>query len=690
MKKTEIIIKIRFLIILLMTICLGITNISFASNEELTSDEEQYENCLIDDELLPYTKAYIEWLKLPEEERKNTLQPRMFTKDMSDTQKTSLAATRLKVSSKYDLRESINVKLKDQKQTGTCWAFATTTVLETYMSKMKNKAVEFSPRHMEYATSRTFLDGINDVVFGREVDDGGNIAIAASYMTSGLGPVYEADMPFINSTKHINLSEIKKEPRLMLKEYITFPGIYKEINNGRIKYTNGGRGQDNKEYDYTQVEKIRNSVKEHINKYGAVSTWMAYYKDFFSRDGKSFYSNVNNIAPNHGVSIIGWDDNYPVSNFNNKARPTNPGAWLIQNSWGNERSYFYVSYDDILIEEWIFGVIELSDVNYDNIYQHNQAIPNSEIPTFSKTAYAMNIFKKDENNEFLNEITFFTSPDAEYEIYVNPYDGTTDKDKYIKVKSVGKTDSDYVTVELDEPITLPQNEFGVMVKYSSESEDVVIPTEKQSNEVFTYKYCKSNPGECFYTVDIEDYEFIDLTKCFENTNICIKAFTNEKTTNPKSILTCKNYKVEDVKNLTNNFSGLQLRVRKDDGTYEDIKNVINGVLPNTTLEEFEDDILINAKYKIENKNNNTVTEDMLITTGMTMTTDLNEKYIITVKGDVNGDGKITGTDVLNTKWHVLEMEDKELNGEYLIASDFNEDGKTTATDVLNIKQETVK
>ena len=51
--------------------------------------------------------------------------------------------------------------------------------------------------------------------------------------------------------------------------------------------------------------------------------------------------------PNHAVTIVGWDDNYPKENFKNKysklpddqkpagyTTPQGDGAWLVRNSWG--------------------------------------------------------------------------------------------------------------------------------------------------------------------------------------------------------------------------------------------------------------------------------------------------------------------------------------------------------------------
>ena len=48
------------------------------------------------------------------------------------------------------------------------------------------------------------------------------------------------------------------------------------------------------------------------------------------------YPNGSKKYSNHGVEIIGWDDNYPKENF--KYEPEGNGAWLIKNSGEKQKN----------------------------------------------------------------------------------------------------------------------------------------------------------------------------------------------------------------------------------------------------------------------------------------------------------------------------------------------------------------
>ena len=54
--------------------------------------------------------------------------------------------------------------------------------------------------------------------------------------------------------------------------------------------------------------------------------------------------------------------------------------------------------------------------------------------------------------------------------------------------------------------------------------------------------------------------------------------------------------------------------------------------------------------------------------------------VIVVTGDVNGDGKVTMSDMLQIRSHILGR--SEMKGAYLQASDLNNDGKISMSDFL--------
>ena len=69
-------------------------------------------------------------------------------------------------------------------------------------------------------------------------------------------------------------------------------------------------------------------------------------------EGRQIYAQYTYepAKPNHVVTIVGWDDTFPASNFLEDHQPPGPGAWIVKNSWdtdwGND-GYFYLSYYDM-------------------------------------------------------------------------------------------------------------------------------------------------------------------------------------------------------------------------------------------------------------------------------------------------------------------------------------------------------
>ena len=637
-------------------------------------------------------QKYIEWSELPDEERDNTIAPSLTVKNIETNQLINRRAlvNNLGASVKYNLRDTINLKIKNQKNTDFCWAFSTTTQLESYMAKIKNKSVEYSPRHIEYGTIREYTDEVNPYGFNRRINGGGNCAIAYAYLANGQGPVLESDMPFTEDTSNISINEIKnKKAQMQLKEYVLFPEVYKEVVNNQVVYYNGQTGEGRKDYTQVQILDLRNQVKNHIINYGAVAglTATGAYQ-FFSNSEQPISSNAyfcddSTIVADHQITIIGWDDTYSVNNFNPEHRPKSPGAWLVQNSYGTEitddkgnvypvhnNGLLYISYEDFIIDQALAGIIRMDEIDYDNIYQYSPLGANFVITSFEGSVmYCANVFKKENNNEYLSEISFNTSglKSYTYEIYVNCKNGTMQEKNLTKVKTISNTSSDYITAKLEKPMKIEGDEFTVVVKFINNDGYPEVPVEARAINVFLFPYwatASSNEGESFVSTDGDSW--YDLKSIYisgmSNMNACIKAFTKNIIEDPIEYdITSKKY------------------------TIDNDKKTITHVSPDTKNSEFCKSIITEGNIEILDKNGKKVESTSIIATGMKLKLNETEEiFDIVVTGDVNGDGKVSVTDLLKVKRHIVGI--SRLSGLAKIACDVNYSNDITTTDVMQIKQ----
>ena len=183
-------------------------------------------------------------------------------------------------------------------------------------------AYDFSEKHMNYSTARSaFLNNeINEYGYTKKVSDGGNVYMATQYMANGLGVVNESDVPFVNSEENIDISEIQnKEVQATLYDTVEFPIT-----------------------DVSERAEIMPQIKEHIANYGGVYAGIhganVLGDAYNNKTGAIYCADSTSEPMDHTVVIIGWDDNYSVENFNENQRPTENGAWIIKNSWGETLS----------------------------------------------------------------------------------------------------------------------------------------------------------------------------------------------------------------------------------------------------------------------------------------------------------------------------------------------------------------
>lgn len=327
------------------------------------------------------------------------------------------------IPSKYDLRDyGWSTSVKDQGQTGTCWAHASLAAAESNMIKkgLADSDIDLSESHMVWFSRGSVTYDQNDPLCGDgdnngkqayldESDSGlsgGNNNYAQSVLARGSGVQYQSEEPDVTEMPEIDES-------------------HRYISHGLLVNSD-------------VIDPVANAadIKRHIMKTGAmeVSYYSSKDKEFLSyTNGECSY--LQNQMPagttNHAVTIIGWDDNFSRSNFG-KAKPAGNGAWLCKNSWGEDwgnDGYFYISYYEPTLHEAASYEIEPVDT-YDYIYQldgsHKQSLgyTGDSDNSFGSTITAGNMFTA-RADELLTAVGFYNSlPDTPYNIYI--YTGCTE------------------------------------------------------------------------------------------------------------------------------------------------------------------------------------------------------------------------------------------------------------------------
>jgi hypothetical protein len=99
---------------------------------------------------------------------------------------------------------------------------------------------------------------------------------------------------------------------------------------------------------------------------------------------------------------------------------------------------------------------------------------------------------------------------------------------------------------------------------------------------------------------------------------------------------------------------------------------------------------------ISDMNGNEKNKDDIVVTGDTFTVYLGsvkkDEYKIAIRGDANGDGKVSLTDLVQLRKHIVSWKNPETGlvenkiGVYFYALDMNDDGKITLTDLVKVRK----
>lgn len=602
--------------------------------------------------------------------------------------------------SRYSLADLLNLRVEHQGSTTECWAFATLKSMESNIA-IENGLTDipnFSERHADYATSRTFLDGINENGFNRELGNGGLPISALAYLTNGQGAVLEEEMPFEDNEEKVNLTEIDKPVDTVVTDYQILPSIYKKYEidgNGNTKSVSYFDVNGN-EYSKEEVNALRDIIKGHLVKYGAIATMTAgNYSQYYNNQKNPFAAtayncNDSSLIRDHAITIVGWDDNYSRDNFAEGAKPSEDGAYIVLNSYGTEsfdNGYMYISYEDAIIENEMYGIQSTSKVDYDNIYQYDYYGGIYQVGTQSTKSgsYGVVYNKDNSEDEVLNSVGVTLADYAAFEVYVNPNGSSFRNENLIKVgESDGVLAPGYHRIDIT-PVELQEGDFSIVVKQTSEG------------EAFYFEVEASVPGTAYEFADSENrsyisldgYNWVNLSSLsisgidMDTADVCIKAFTTlgAKEENPDQTPDDDEKPNEtpgedDNQQPNEDEGGLTSNVYVIDNKY--IMKISHG----TKVKEFLNNIDTNLIKKVYNEQGTEITNsDEVLATGMKLKLSDSSEYTLIVRGDIKTDGILDLTDVSKLILHYNENKGFELSGNPLKAADMNLDGKIDLVDV---------
>ncbi len=398
----------------------------------------------------------------------------------------------------YDLRTEGQVtSVKDQGNTGSCWAFSSLASLESYILGTEEETRDFSENNMKNLVTKYYPDG-----FDFDVNDGGNAFMAMAYLARWSGPVNESADPF-SETSTYSPTDLPLQKHL--QEVLLLPDRTGPLDN--------------------------DVIKQALMDYGAVYSTI-YWNSLNYQDNNHTYRYTGSSNVNHAITIVGWNDSFDRNMF--KTVPSGDGAFIIKNSWGEswgEGGYFYISYYDTMLgyeENAVFTAAEQD--NFDYNYQYDPLGWTNQMGYSGYlTAWGGNVFSS-QGNEKLEAIGFYTTDlDTTYEIYVykNPTNGPLNQEKNFVVKETGNCSfPGYHTHLLNSPVDLSAEEkFSVVIKFSNPSSDSY-PLAVEMPLSYSYSSnAQANSGESYVSPDGLGWTDLVSISDYSETNLCIKAFT---------------------------------------------------------------------------------------------------------------------------------------------------------------------
>ena len=391
------------------------------------------------------------------------------------------------IPTRFDMREKGRVsKVRNQGSYGTCWAFAATSALESSLYPEEENL--FSVDHMSMSNSYN----VNQY-------DGGEYTIGMAYLAAWQGPVYEKDDPYGDGKTNGSLKAVKHVQEMQIIDGKNYEGIKEAV------FQYGG---------------VQSSLYSTIRSSQGSS-------EFYNKD-TSAYCYIGTEKPNHDVVIIGWDDNYPASNFNTPLE--GDGAFICQNSWGEdfgEGGIFYVSYYDTNIgtHNVVYTRVDETD-NYDHIYQSDLCGWVGRMGYDNEEIYGANVFTAEGDEDVAAASFYATGADTSYELYlVHDFEDEKSLDDRIKVAEGSCKQAGYYTVDFKTPMQVKAGErYAIVLYIKTPGAAHPMAIEYDSGEA-SLDAVNLEDGEGY--ISYNGRTFVNV-KEKQDCNLCIKAFTRDK------------------------------------------------------------------------------------------------------------------------------------------------------------------
>ena len=399
---------------------------------------------------------------------------------------------------RFDLREKGCVTgVRDQGDFETCWAFAAYGSLESAVLVQKPEGYSYTADDIDFS-ERHLVDNHG---FDLTAKQGGSLHMAMAYLLRWGGPASESDSPYPAAGEtNWTVSAATAEPRLHVQQVRWIPGKTAYLDNDSIK----------------------DAV---MNEGGVYVTFYVDKKRYFNAE-KNFYYCPESRVVNHGVTIVGWDDD------------REGGAYLVKNSWGEDwgdDGYFWVSYYDANFGRSSMSVFSgnESKANYATIYQYDElGYTDSFKPGDSRAnaGWMANVYEAT-NADTIAAVGFYAlAPNVQYRIrvYTN-VDGapSTGKLAYDSGEEMTVRHAGYVTIPLTQPVAVAAGtKFAVCAHLSCPTYERIKPLACEGPIDSYSSRATASEGQSWYSSSAKGATWRDFTTLprYRGCNFCLKAY----------------------------------------------------------------------------------------------------------------------------------------------------------------------